>query len=167
MTDRMSPAQRSSLMSRIRGKNTSPEIAVRRFAHSLGFRFRLHQRDLPGTPDLVFPRLGKAILVNGCFWHHHQDLRCRNAVLPKTRQDWWRVKLLANVARDERNLKALGELGWKVLILWECEIRSGAFEAVLASFLATRPDRVIPLRRLPAREWARPSSRPGHARQPP
>ena len=164
MTDRMSPAQRSSLMSRIRGKDTSPEIAVRRFAHSLGFRFRLHQRDLPGTPDLVFPRLGKAILVHGCFWHHHQESRCRNAVLPKTRQDWWRAKLSANVDRDDRNLKALEGLGWEVLVLWECDIRSGAFEAVLASFLATKHDRVIARRRLPGRERVPPSSRSAHAR---
>jgi DNA mismatch endonuclease (patch repair protein) len=135
MTDRMSPQRRSSLMSRIRGKNTSPEIAVRRLAHSLGFRFRLHRRDLPGTPDLVFPRLRRAVLVHGCFWHHHQDPKCRNAVLPKTREEWWRAKLWANVARDARNLERLLAEGWTVLVLWECEVRSGAFEAKLAAFL--------------------------------
>lgn len=167
MTDRMSPERRSWLMSRIKGKDTLPEIAVRRLAHCLGFRFRLHRRDLPGTPDLVFPRLGKAILVHGCFWHHHQDPRCRNAVLPKTRQEWWRAKLSANVDRDARNRKALEELGWEVLTLWECDIRSGAFAAVLAAFLATKRDGVRPRRRPHGRERMRPSRRSARARQPP
>jgi DNA mismatch endonuclease, patch repair protein len=151
-------------MSRIAAKDTKPELAVRRTAHALGYRFRLHRRDLPGRPDLVFPRLGKVVLVHGCFWHRHSDPGCRNAVLPKTRQDWWRAKLSANVDRDARNLKALAELGWEVLTLWECDIRSGAFAAVLAAFLATAPDRVRPRRRPPGRERMRPSSRSARAR---
>lgn len=118
----MTTPERSRLMSRIRGKNTGPELSVRRVAHSWGFRFRLHRRELPGCPDLVFPRLRKAILVHGCFWHHHDDPACRNAVLPKTRAEWWRAKLLANVERDARNLRDLQSLGWDVLVLWECEI---------------------------------------------
>ncbi|MGE4048154.1 MAG: very short patch repair endonuclease [Acetobacteraceae bacterium] len=133
----MTPDQRSALMSRIRAKDTGPELAVRRLAHSLGFRFRLHRRDLPGTPDLVFPRLKKVVLVHGCFWHHHQDPECRNAVLPKTRQEWWRTKLWATVARDARNMERLLAEGWAVLVLWECEVRSGAFEVKLATFLDT------------------------------
>lgn len=135
MTDRMSAEQRSSLMARIRGRDTTPEVAVRRLAHNLGYRFRLHRRDLPGTPDLMFPRLKKAVLVHGCFWHHHQDPECRNAVLPKTRQEWWRAKLSANVARDARNMERLSAEGWTILVLWECEVRSGAFESKLAEFL--------------------------------
>ncbi len=134
----MTPEQRSALMSRIRGKDTVPELAVRRLAHAWGFRFRLHRRDLPGRPDLVFPRLRKAVLVHGCFWHQHSDPSCRNAVLPKTRAEWWHAKLSANVVRDSRNLKALEALDWEVLVLWECEIRSGAFTPKLASFLNHR-----------------------------
>jgi DNA mismatch endonuclease (patch repair protein) len=135
MTDRMSPDQRSALMSRIRGRDTGPEVTVRRLAHHLGYRFRLHRRDLPGTPDLVFPRQKKVVLVHGCFWHHHRDPECRNAVLPKTRQEWWRTKLSANVARDDRNMERLLEEGWEVLVVWECEVRSGTFESKLAEFL--------------------------------
>jgi DNA mismatch endonuclease, patch repair protein len=131
----MTTPERSRLMSRIRGKNTGPELSVRRLAHAWGFRFRLHRRELPGCPDLVFPRFRKAILVHGCFWHHHDDPACRNAVLPKTRPEWWRAKLLANVERDARNLRDLQSLGWDVLVLWECEIRSHRFMPKLASFL--------------------------------
>jgi DNA mismatch endonuclease (patch repair protein) len=143
----MTPDQRSALMARIRGKNTGPELAVRRLAHAWGFRFRLHRRDLPGKPDLVFPRLRKAVLVHGCFWHRHDDPACRNAVAPKTRAQWWETKLSANVARDARHLKSLEDLGWEVLTLWECEIRSGAFETRLAAFLGARPDQLRRSRR--------------------
>jgi DNA mismatch endonuclease (patch repair protein) len=111
----MTTPERSRLMSRIRGKNTGPELSVRRLAHSWGFRFRLHRRELPGYPDLVFPRL--------------------RAVLPKTRAEWCRAKLLANVERDARNLQELQSLGWDVLGLWECEIRSHRFMPKLPSFL--------------------------------
>ena len=121
----MTPDQRSALMLRVRGKDTEPELAVLRVAHSWGFRFLLHSRSCRGG-DLVFPRLGKAVLVHGCFWHRHQDPNCHNAVAPKTRAEWWQTKLSANVARDARNLKALEELGLGgALTLWECEIRSG------------------------------------------
>ena len=143
--DRITPERRSALMARIRSADTAPEIAVRRLAHALGCRFRLHRRDLPGTPDLVFPRLGKAVLVHGCFWHHHPDPGCRIAVLPKTRQEWWRTKLLANAARDARNMERLSAMGWEVLVLWECEIRSGVFEGRLAGFLGAA-DRLPMLR---------------------
>lgn len=136
----MTPEQRSSLMSRIRGKDTAPELAVRRLVHGWGFRFRLHRRDLPGTPDLVFPRLRKVVLVHGCYWHHHPDPACRNAVVPKTRREWWQTKLSANAARDARNLDALAVLGWEVLVVWECEVRSGAFKRKLAQFLGLLVD---------------------------
>jgi len=134
-TDCVTTPERSLLMSRIRAKDTAPELAVRRLVHAWGLRFRLHRRELPGCPDMVFPRLRKAILVHGCFWHHHHDPTCRNAVLPKTRAEWWRAKLLRNVERDERNLRELQNLGWDALVLWECEIRSRGFTPKLASFL--------------------------------
>jgi DNA mismatch endonuclease (patch repair protein) len=122
-------------MSRIKGRDTVPELAVRKLAHSHGFRFRLHRRDLPGTPDLTFPKAKKVVLVHGCFWHHHQDSKCRNSAIPKTRREWWIAKLTANVERDKRNLRDLQNNGWEVLTIWECEVRSGVFEVVLLDFL--------------------------------
>jgi DNA mismatch endonuclease (patch repair protein) len=136
--DRLTAKRRSAMMARIRGKDTGPELAVRRLAHALGYRFRLHRRDLPGTPDLVFPRLKKTVLVHGCFWHHHPDPTCRNAVMPKTRTEWWRAKLSANTARDARNAVSLRIEGWDVLVIWECEVRSGAFVRKLSDFLGGR-----------------------------
>lgn len=110
---------RSELMRRVRGKHTKPERAVRRVAHALGYRFRLHRRDLPGTPDLVFPRLGRAIFVHGCFWHRHEG--CARTTTPKTRAAYWREKFEQNMRRDRRNLAALRRLGWEVLVVWECQ----------------------------------------------
>lgn len=134
--DSLTPERRSAVMSRIRSKNTRPEMEVRRLAHSWGYRFRLHRRDLPGTPDLIFPRLRKAVLVHGCFWHHHSA--CQNAVMPKTRRDWWQAKLTANAVRDERNIALLRADGWDVLVIWECAVRSGSFASTLAQFLGSQ-----------------------------
>jgi DNA mismatch endonuclease (patch repair protein) len=114
-------------MSRIRGKDTKPELVVRRLIHARGYRYRLHRRDLPGTPDLVFPRLGKAILVHGCFWHRHRDPSCKLARLPKSRLDFWEPKLTANEERDRKKIAALEALGWDVLVIWECEIKDLSF----------------------------------------
>jgi DNA mismatch endonuclease (patch repair protein) len=111
--------KRSALMARVRGKDSKPERIVRRLAHALGYRFRLHYRNLPGTPDLVFPRLRKAIFVHGCFWHRHHG--CTRTTTPKTRAAYWRTKFAANVERDARKERQLKALGWKVLIVWECE----------------------------------------------
>lgn len=111
--------ERSRLMAGVRGKNTKPEIMVRRLVHSLGYRFRLHRRDLPGIPDLVFPSRRKIVFVHGCFWHQHQG--CRKATIPKTRERFWRAKLLGNVARDKRVAKSLKVMGWKIIAIWECE----------------------------------------------
>ena len=111
-------------MGRIRKTNTRPELVVRRLAHALGFRFRLHRRDLPGTPDLVFPRLRKAILVHGCFWHQHKG--CRLARLPKSRLDYWLPKLRRNQERDETAWAELSEQGWDALVVWECEVADEA-----------------------------------------
>lgn len=121
MTDIMTPARRSEIMSRVRAKNTKPEIAVRRAAHALGLRFRLHRRDLPGTPDLVFPRLRVALFVHGCFWHRHEG--CAKASTPSSRVEFWAEKLSGNVARDARKQAALLEAGWRPVIIWECETR--------------------------------------------
>lgn len=113
--------ERSALMARVKGKNTLPEMIVRRLLHSAGWRFRLHRKELPGRPDIVLPRLKIAIFVNGCFWHRHPN--CRLASTPKTRMDFWQSKFTANVERDERSYAALAALGWRVLIVWECETR--------------------------------------------
>jgi DNA mismatch endonuclease, patch repair protein len=112
---------RSAQMALVRSKNTKPEIIVRRLAHSLGYRFRLHRRDLPGSPDLVFPRYRKVIFVHGCFWHQHNDPTCWRSRLPKSRQEFWRPKLNSNVVRDQRDLAALDANGWAALVVWECQ----------------------------------------------
>lgn len=125
-------------MARIRAKDTKPEMAVRQFAHGMGFRFRLHRRDLPGSPDLVFPRLRKAIFVHGCFWHLHSDPGCRNGVIPKTRTEWWTAKLERNRRRDQAAEAALRALGWDVLVVWECEVRAAKHEERLIAFLGRR-----------------------------
>ena len=108
-------------MRRIRSKGMAPELAVRSLVHRLGHRFRLHRRDLPGTPDLVFPKAKAVIFVHGCFWHQHS--RCRDGRVPSSNKDYWSPKLETNVARDRRNRRRLRRLGWTVLTIWECEIK--------------------------------------------
>jgi len=121
MADVLTKKQPSYNMSQIRGKDTKPELIVRSLAHRLGYRFRLHRSDLPGTPDLVFPRLGKVILVHGCFWHMHS---CRyGAVKPATNAGFWEKKRTENRERDERKIRELKEQGWDVLVVWECWTR--------------------------------------------
>lgn len=120
MADIVDVQRRSELMAGIRGQNTAPELAVRRIAHAMGLRFRLHRKNLPGRPDLVFPRHRLAVFVHGCFWHQHQE--CRFAHIPKSRVSFWKDKFAANIARDQRNIAALHSLGWRVLVIWECEV---------------------------------------------
>lgn len=108
-----------------RSKDTKPELAVRRLAHGMGYRYRLHRHDLPGRPDLVFPGRRKVIFVHGCFWHQHADPACKSASLPKSNRDYWIPKLERNAARDAEHLASLAESGWDVLVLWECEVRGG------------------------------------------
>jgi len=120
MTDLLSTFRRSENMSRIRAKDTKPEMLVRRLLHSLGYRYRLHTKDLPGKPDIVFRRPKKVILVHGCFWHQHN--KCREGRLPGTRQDYWVPKLGRNVNRDREQRESLEAAGWQILVLWECEI---------------------------------------------
>ena len=121
MADVVEAAVRSRMMSAIRGKNTRPEWMVRRYLHARGYRFRLHRKDLPGSPDLVLPRFRLAILVHGCFWHRH--LGCFYATSPASREDFWKRKLDGNVERDQRQLWELAELGWRTLVVWECGLR--------------------------------------------
>ena len=122
MTDVHTPAQRSRNMAAIRGNNTKPELIIRSLTHRLGYRFRLHRRDLPGTPDLVFPRHDKIIFVHGCFWHRHTG--CRFTATPKTRPAFWAAKFKANQQRDRRAVRALRANGWGVMTVWECETRN-------------------------------------------
>ena len=124
MADSLTPEARSALMSRIRGKNTKPEMFVRRLVHGMGYRFRLHRKDLPGKPDLVFPRLKKVIFMHGCFWHYHDDPDCKSARIPKSNQAFWKPKLEGNRARDKINEAKLRELGWEVMVIWECQTRA-------------------------------------------
>ena len=121
MVDRVSEERRSWNMSRIRARNTKPEIAVRKLLHSMGYRFRLHRKELPGSPDIVLPKFRTAIFVHGCYWHRHPD--CRFAYTPKSRVDFWTRKFDENVARDRRVISDLSAAGWRVLIVWECEVR--------------------------------------------
>ena len=122
MTDKLNPERRSSNMARIRSTDTSPELLVRRLVHGMGFRYRLHVADLPGKPDLLFPRLNKIIEVRGCFWHQHG--KCIDSHIPKSRLDYWGPKLDRNVRRDRANLQTLKKLGFRVLVVWECEVKN-------------------------------------------
>lgn len=132
--DPLTAAQRSELMSRIRSKDTKPEMRVRRLVHGMGYRYRLHAKELPGRPDLVFRPRRKVIFVHGCFWHRHDG--CPRATTPKTRTSFWEDKFRKNVVRDRRNLLDLAELGWDAIVVWECETRDLERLAVqLAQFL--------------------------------
>lgn len=122
MADRLSPERRSWLMSRVGSNDTGPEMRVRKVAHAMGLRFRLHRKDLPGHPDIVFPRWRIAIFVHGCFWHRH--LGCKKATTPKSNVEFWTRKFEANVARDIRTQRELEDLGWKVAVIWECGTKS-------------------------------------------
>ena len=124
MADKLTSSQRSHCMSRIRGKNTKPEILVRKGLHARGLRFRLHNKKLPGSPDIVLPKYGVAIMVNGCFWHGHKG--CRYATKPKTNIEFWETKIARNRRRDEVTTAHLEALGWTVITVWECELRNSS-----------------------------------------
>lgn len=132
--DRLSPERRSALMAKVGSKNTVPEMRVRKVAHALGYRFRLHRKDLPGKPDLVFPGRRKIIFVHGCFWHRHED--CAKASHPATRQEFWSDKFARNVARYSEVILELERLGWAVMVIWECETKSNeALIRLITEFL--------------------------------
>jgi len=122
MVDTLNPAERSRLMSLIRSKDTRPEMVIRRIVYGLGYRYRLHGADLPGKPDLVFRSRRKVIFIHGCFWHRHRG--CKLSRLPKSRLDFWLPKLEGNRKRDIRHKKTLKKMGWKVFVIWECEVRN-------------------------------------------
>jgi DNA mismatch endonuclease (patch repair protein) len=138
MADRITPEQRSANMRAIKSKGMKPELAVRRLAHSLGFRFRLHRKDLPGNPDLVFPSRRKVIFVHGCFWHQHPDPACKAAHAPRSNTGYWGPKLARNVRRDSAAQDDLLRAGWSVLVLWECELKDvRSLEDRLLKFLTS------------------------------
>lgn len=136
----MHPDAKRALMARFRSKNTKPELIVRRLLHSLGYRFRLHRRDLPGKPDIVLPGISVAIFVHGCFWHHHEG--CPIARVPSSRSEFWRAKFRYNRERDERNAISLSAAGWIVITIWECDVQKpNLIERLLQLGLPKRPDR--------------------------
>jgi len=124
MTDNLTRERRSWNMSRIKGRNTGPEMRLRSLLHRAGFRFRLHAKELPGRPDIILPKYSAVIFVHGCFWHRHAG--CRNASMPSTRTEFWQAKFESNIGRDERSRTALQAAGWTVFTVWECELRSDA-----------------------------------------
>ena len=133
MPDVHTPAVRSFNMSRIKGKDTKPEMLVRRFLHGHGYRYTLHNKKLPGRPDIVLPKYNTVIFVNGCFWHGHKN--CKYYVVPKTRTDWWLNKINGNIANDKRKQAALKKLGYKIITLWECQLKPAKLERTLQSLL--------------------------------
>jgi len=138
MVDHLTAERRSALMARVRGKNTSPEMIVRRIVHGAGYRYRLHRRDLPGRPDIVFGPRRKVIFVHGCFWHQHS---CSKAKRPTTNVELWNEKLDRNVTRDRKIIEQLQEAGWQSLVIWECETAdAGALLRRIIAFLHQAPD---------------------------
>ena len=124
-------------MSRIKGKNTKPEMLVRRFLHAQGFRYRLHDKKLPGKPDIVLPKYHTVIFVHGCFWHGHEH--CKYYVVPKTRTEWWLNKINVNIANDEKAMVALKALSWKVINIWECELKPTTIDNTLSCLSKVLP----------------------------
>jgi len=134
--DKISKERRSANMARIRSKDSKPEMIVRRLLHGLGYRYRLHCKNLPGKPDLVFTKRKAIIFVHGCFWHQHPDAGCKDSAIPKSRVEYWAPKLGKNTSRDLNNIEELKRLGWRVLVIWECETRSiTSLTASLKEFL--------------------------------
>lgn len=134
MVDTLTPEERSERMSRVRARDTKPEMKLRRLIHGMGFRYLLHRRDLPGKPDLVFPGRRSIIFMHGCFWHRHEG--CGLARLPKSKRAFWSAKLEANKERDQKNISTLEAAGWRVLVIWECQLRDeGGVREVVKEFL--------------------------------
>lgn len=133
MADVHSKATRSYNMSRIKGKNTKPEMLVRKFLHAHGFRYRLNEKKLPGKPDIVLPKYNTIIFVHGCFWHGHAN--CKYYVVPKTKTEWWLNKINGNIANDEKAMAALINAGWKIITIWECQLKPAQVENTLNELL--------------------------------
>ena len=137
MADVHNKATRSYNMSRIKGKNTKPEMLVRKFLHAKGYRYKLHDKNLPGKPDIVLPKYNTIIFVHGCFWHGHAN--CKYFVVPKTRTQWWTNKINRNKANDEKAVKALRKDGWNAIVVWECGLKAAKVERTLARILNKIP----------------------------
>lgn len=129
MADTMSPEERHACMSKVKGKNTKIELVVRKRLFSLGFRYRLYSKDLPGHPDIVLPKYRAVIFVNGCFWHGHKG--CKRSSVPETNAEFWRDKIASNQERDQNNYARLSSLGWKVIVIWECELKKSCLDATI------------------------------------
>ena len=137
MADNVPPEVRSQIMARVKSKGMKPEMRVRRLLHGLGYRYRLHRKDLPGKPDLVFPSRRKVVFVNGCFWHNHEG--CSRVRIPNTNREYWVAKLERNLQRDRRNVSLLEAQGWQVSVVWECQLRDlAATTDQLVAFLDER-----------------------------
>ena len=151
MVDKLSALERSRNMASIRSKDMKPELAVRKLAHALGFRFRLHRKDLPGKPDLVFPKFRAVIFVHGCFWHQHDDPRCLDGRAPKSNLDYWGPKLARNLERDASSRAMLERQGWRSLVIWECETKDArALATKIAGFLNSAAENEIATTLAPA-----------------
>jgi DNA mismatch endonuclease (patch repair protein) len=138
MADVHSKETRSYNMSRIKGKDTKPEMLVRKFLHANGFRYKLHDKSLPGKPDIVLPKYKTVIFVHGCFWHGHEG--CKYYVVPKTKTEWWLKKINGNIANDHKAYNRLEELGWKVIEIWECDLKAHPVDKTLAKL----PGNILP-----------------------
>ena len=134
MADKITKEQRSYIMSRIRSKDTKPEMLVRKFLFANGFRYRVHKKSLPGSPDVVLKKYKTVVLVQGCFWHHHSP-GCRSGHIPKSNIEFWEKKIGRNIARDKENIAKLEKLGWKSIIIWECELKKDKAENTLNSLV--------------------------------
>ena len=141
MPDKFSPQVRSKIMRSIKGKDTSPEIAVRSYLHRRGLRFRVHRRDLPGTPDIVLPKYKTVVFVHGCFWHQHSEPSCPFSKKPKSNRDYWLPKLERTIARDKEHTVDLENTGWQVLVIWECEVEDVTLAKLVNKI--TRPARTV------------------------
>jgi DNA mismatch endonuclease (patch repair protein) len=147
MTDIVSAEKRSEMMSGIRSKDTKPEIRVRRLLHRLGYRFRLHRKDLPGKPDIVLPKWRKVVFVNGCYWHGHEE--CHLFRTPKSRTEFWTTKIASNRTRDRRNYAELTDAGWGVVVIWECavskklQLPSDQLEQVISDALVSTNELIV------------------------
>lgn len=151
MPDVMSTAERSALMAKVKGKNTTPEMLVRKALFAAGFRFRLHRKDLPGCPDIVLPRHRVVVFVHGCFWHAHQG--CPRSKLPGTRQEFWRDKQTRNAARDAASVQSLHDQGWRVLVVWECALRRRQGVVEMAAAFSTWLESGAPTGEIDARTF--------------
>ncbi len=133
MTDVLSKEQRQKCMSHIKGKDTKPEILVRRFLFAHGFRYRLYRKDMPGKPDIVLPKYKTVIFINGCFWHGHSD--CKYASIPETNREFWLSKISGNIERDKNTVSKLESLGWRVIVIWQCQLKSKTKDQTLNNLI--------------------------------